>query len=440
MQNSLLGFLGNLMEKNCEHNCQKVKQKHIFCDNCYRSFNTIGGIVRSFAPNYVSNLQKSKELIRIMAHSALLTLENGMTFRGWAFGDIHAESMGEVVFNTALSGYQEIMTDPSYKGQIMTFTYPHIGNYGVNIFDVESDVIQCEGIIVKEYAKHYSNFRAHTGLGEWMKEHGTIGIEGLDTRKLVRVLRSSGVMRGIISAQSTEKELLERVQNVPQMEGLDLTGLVSTKQAYQWQNTDEPFVQPAISSGKRFRVAALDFGIKRNILRRLAAYNCDVTVYPGTTSADDILATNPDGIFLSNGPGDPAATTYAFDTIRTLAAKKPLFGICLGHQLIGLAFGASTYKLKFGHRGANHPVKNMITGAIEISSQNHGFAVDVQTLPDTLEATHINLNDNTLSGLRHKYLPVFSVQYHPEAAPGPHDSDYLFRDFIDLMERHGSVS
>lgn len=322
----------------------------------------------------------------------------------------------------------------------MTFTYPHIGNYGVNIFDVESDVIQCEGIIVKEYAKHYSNFRAHTGLGEWMKEHGTIGIEGLDTRKLVRVLRSSGVMRGIISAQSTEKELLERVQNVPQMEGLDLTGLVSTKQAYQWQNTDEPFVQPAISSGKRFRVAALDFGIKRNILRRLAAYNCDVTVYPGTTSADDILATNPDGIFLSNGPGDPAATTYAFDTIRTLAAKKPLFGICLGHQLIGLAFGASTYKLKFGHRGANHPVKNMITGAIEISSQNHGFAVDVQTLPDTLEATHINLNDNTLSGLRHKYLPVFSVQYHPEAAPGPHDSDYLFRDFIDLMERHGSVS
>ena len=322
----------------------------------------------------------------------------------------------------------------------MTFTYPHIGNYGVNIFDVESDAVQCEGIIVKEYAKHYSNFRAHTGLGEWMKEHGTIGIEGLDTRKLVRVLRSAGVMRGIISAQSTEKELLERVQNVPQMEGLDLTGLVSTKQVYQWHNTDEPFVQPAISSGKRFRVAALDFGIKRNILRRLAAYNCEVTVYPGTTSADDILATNPDGIFLSNGPGDPAATTYAFDTIRTLAAKKPLFGICLGHQLIGLAFGASTYKLKFGHRGANHPVKNMLTGAIEISSQNHGFAVDAHTLPDTLEATHINLNDNTLSGLRHKHLPVFSVQYHPEAAPGPHDSDYLFRDFIELMERHGSVS
>jgi len=194
------------------------------------------------------------------------------------------------------------------------------------------------------------------------------------------------------------------------------------------------------SSGKRFTVAALDFGIKRNILRRLAAYNCDVTVYPGTTSADDILATNPDGIFLSNGPGDPAATTYAFETIRALAAQKPVFGICLGHQLIGLAFGASTYKLKFGHRGANHPVKNLRTGAIEISSQNHGFAVDVQTLPDTLEATHINLNDNTLSGLRHKHLPVFSVQYHPEAAPGPHDSDYLFRDFIDLMDQYSSVS
>lgn len=375
-----------------------------------------------------------------MPHAALLTLENGMTFRGRAFGDIHAESMGEVVFNTALTGYQEIMTDPSYKGQIMTFTYPHIGNYGVNIYDVESDAIQCEGIIVKEYAKHYSNFRAHTSLGEWMKEHGKIGIEGLDTRKLVRVLRSSGVMRGIISAQSTEAELLERVRNVPQMEGLDLTGLVSTKHVYQWQQTDEPFIQKGNTSGKRFRVAALDFGIKRNILRRLAAYNCDVTVYPGTTSADEILATNPDGIFLSNGPGDPAATTYAFETIRVLAAQKPVFGICLGHQLIGLAFGASTYKLKFGHRGANHPVKNMLTGAIEISSQNHGFAVDMATMPAELEPTHINLNDNTLSGLRHKHLPVFSVQYHPEAAPGPHDSDYLFRDFIQLMEQYSSVS
>jgi len=372
-----------------------------------------------------------------MPQTALLALENGMTFRGMAFGDIYAESTGEVVFNTALTGYQEIMTDPSYKGQIMTFTYPHIGNYGINNSDMESDKIQCEGAIVREYSKHYSNFRAHTSLGEWMKEYGKIGIEGIDTRKLVRVLRSVGVLRGIISAQGTEQELIERAKAVPPMEGLDLTGLVSTEAPYEWNaDANEPFVPKGDMSGRRFRVAALDYGIKRNILRRLAAYNCDVTVFPGRTSAQEILASNPDGIFLSNGPGDPAATTYAFETIRTLAEKKPIFGICLGHQLIGLTFGANTYKLKFGHRGANHPVKNLDTNAIEISSQNHGFAVDAESLPSVLEPTHINLNDNTLSGLRHKELPIFSVQYHPEASPGPHDSDYLFRDFVHLMERY----
>lgn len=385
----------------------------------------------------ISNLQKYKELRRIMPQTALLALENGMTFRGMAFGDIYAESTGEVVFNTALTGYQEIMTDPSYKGQIMTFTYPHIGNYGINNSDMESDKIQCEGAIVREYSKHYSNFRAHTSLGEWMKEYGKIGIEGIDTRKLVRVLRSVGVLRGIISAQGTEQELIERAKAVPPMEGLDLTGLVSTEAPYEWNaDANEPFVPKGDMSGRRFRVAALDYGIKRNILRRLAAYNCDVTVFPGRTSAQEILASNPDGIFLSNGPGDPAATTYAFETIRTLAEKKPIFGICLGHQLIGLTFGANTYKLKFGHRGANHPVKNLDTNAIEISSQNHGFAVDAESLPSVLEPTHINLNDNTLSGLRHKELPIFSVQYHPEASPGPHDSDYLFRDFVHLMERY----
>lgn len=372
-----------------------------------------------------------------MPQTAILALENGMTFKGTAFGDTNAVCTGEVVFNTALTGYQEIMTDPSYKGQIMTFTYPHIGNYGVNHYDMESDKVQCEGAIVKEYSKHYSNFRAHMSLGDWMKEHGKIGIEGIDTRKLVRVLRSAGVMRGIIATDGTEQELIERAQQIPPMEGLDLTGLVSTKSAYQWQvNEEEPFVQKGDVTGKRFKVAALDFGIKKNILRRLASYNCDVTVYPGNTSPQEILAMNPDGIFLSNGPGDPAAATYAFDTIRTLATKKPIFGICLGHQLIGLAFGAKTYKLKFGHRGANHPVKNLLTNSIEISSQNHGFAVDAESLPAELEPTHINLNDNTLSGLRHKELPIFSVQYHPEASPGPHDSDYLFKDFVTLMTQY----
>lgn len=369
---------------------------------------------------------------------AILALENGMTFHGFAFGDLDAEAKGEIVFNTAMSGYQEILTDPSYKGQIMTFTYPHIGNYGINPDDDESESLQSEGIIVREIAKNYSNWRATKSLPEWMTEHNKIGIEEIDTRALVRILRSAGVMRGIISARELDPaRLTEMARAIPSMEGCDLTGSVTAYAPYRWKPEEAQLGYPAASSdGRRFRVAAFDFGIKRNILRRLAAWGCDIDVYPAATSAEEVLAGNPDGIFLSNGPGDPAAAVYAVETVKKLIGVKPIFGICLGHQLLGLAFGAKTYKLKFGHRGANHPVRHEPSGAVEISSQNHGFAVDAATLPPSVEPTHYNLNDNTLAGMRHTELPIFSVQYHPEASPGPHDSDYLFRQFIEMMAEH----
>ncbi len=372
-----------------------------------------------------------------MKKTAILALENGSIFHGFGFGNLDSESMGEVVFNTAMTGYQEIMTDPSYKGQIMTFTYPHIGNYGVNDLDVESNAIHAEGMIVKEYSAHFSNFRAKQSLGDWLKENNKLGIEGIDTRMLVRILRTEGAMRGIISSiESDPQVLVERARSLESMEGLDLTDRVTCDNKYQWIPQDEPFTLPEMSHKRRFRVAAYDFGIKRNILRRLSDYGCDVTVFPAQTSAEVVLEFQPDGIFLSNGPGDPAATTYAISTIQKLSGKKPIFGICLGHQLLALAYGAKTYKLKFGHRGANHPVKNLLTNIIEISSQNHGFAVDIESLPQELVPTHINLNDNTLSGIRHRELPVFSVQYHPESSPGPHDSDYLFKQFVDMMENN----
>lgn len=370
-----------------------------------------------------------------MRINAVLALENGMTFNGYAFGNTQSEACGEIVFNTAMSGYQEVITDPSYKGQIVTFTYPHIGNYGVNPHDVESAAIQAEGIVVHEYAKTYSNWRATQSLADYLKEAGKIGIEGIDTRKLVRILRSEGAMRCIITT-STEpvEQLIERVCALPSMNGLDLCPRVTTDKVYTYIPATVPGDLLDESPAPVWNVAALDFGIKNNILRRLSYYGCSVTVYPATTPAEDILATNPDGIFLSNGPGDPAAVHYGIETTKKLVASgKPVFGICLGHQILGLAFGANTYKLKFGHRGANHPVKNLLTGQIEITSQNHGFAVDLDTLPPELEATHLNLNDNTLSGFRHRHLPVFCVQYHPESSPGPHDSDYLFRDFTQLM-------
>ncbi|MBL7999478.1 MAG: glutamine-hydrolyzing carbamoyl-phosphate synthase small subunit [Candidatus Kapabacteria bacterium] len=370
---------------------------------------------------------------------ALLALENGMIFNGYGFGDCSAEACGEIVFNTAMSGYQEIITDPSYKGQIVTFTYPHIGNYGVNPHDVESSAIQAEGIVVHEYSKTYSNWRSTQSLGDYLASAGKIGIEGIDTRKLVRVLRSEGAMRCIITTSTEPHDaLLERVRALPSMNGLDLCPRVTCSAPFRYSElrADGDMIAPAAIE-PTYRVAAIDFGIKTNILRRLSHYGCTVDVYPADTAAETLLALDVDGYFLSNGPGDPAAVTYGIETSKNLIASgKPVFGICLGHQILGLAFGAATYKLKFGHRGANHPVKNLLTGSIEITSQNHGFAVDTDSLPAELEATHINLNDMTLSGFRHRTLPVFCVQYHPESSPGPHDSDYLFRDFTTLMEQH----
>lgn len=369
---------------------------------------------------------------------AILALENGMTIEGTAIGAIGAECSGELVFNTAMSGYQEILTDPSYKGQIVTFTYPHIGNYGVNPDDVESDRVQAAGLVVHELSPVVSNYRATRSLGSYLEEQGVAGIEGLDTRMLVRILRTEGALRCVIAHGDSldPHELVERARAVPSMNGLDLTPLVTTAEPYRWEGAsigEWDYRPEAAGSGPRRRVVAIDFGVKRNILRRLHHFGCDVTVVPAATTADQILAMNPDGVFLSNGPGDPAAVTVAIEAVRGLLGRKPIFGICLGHQILSLAVGASTYKLKFGHRGANHPVKNLRTGAIEITSQNHGFAVDPDSLPSRAVMTHVNLNDDTCAGVALTDVPAFAVQYHPEASPGPHDSDYLFEQFVAMM-------
>jgi carbamoyl-phosphate synthase small subunit len=369
---------------------------------------------------------------------AILALENGLTIEGSAIGAIGAECTGELVFNTAMSGYQEIVTDPSYKGQIVTFTYPHIGNYGVNPDDVESDRIQASGLVVHELSPVVSNYRATGSLQSYLETEGIAGIEGVDTRMIVRILRSQGAMRCVIAHGDSldPQELVERARAVPSMNGLDLTPLVSTAEPYRWEGSsigEWDYRPEASGGGPRRRVVAVDFGVKRNILRRLHHFGCDVTVVPATTTASQILAMNPDGVFLSNGPGDPAAVTVAIDAVRGLLGHKPIFGICLGHQILSLAVGASTYKLKFGHRGANHPVKNLRTGGIEITSQNHGFAVDPDSLPSRVEMTHVNLNDDTCAGVALNDVPAFAVQYHPEASPGPHDSDYLFEQFVAMM-------
>jgi carbamoyl-phosphate synthase small subunit len=369
---------------------------------------------------------------------ATLALENGAWFEGDAAG-APGEASGEVVFNTSMTGYQEILTDPSYAGQIVTMTAPEIGNYGITPGDAESRAPQVAGFVIREESPVASNWRSHSSLRDYLVRHGVVAISGVDTRALTRLLRSAGVMRGVIATGEVDPALLVRkATEVPSMEGADLVKGVTCDAPFDWTpSPDDEFAPaPERRAPRRLKIAAYDFGMKWNILRRFTAHGCDVRVYPATTPASELLASDPDGVFLSNGPGDPAALDYAIDNARQLIdADVPVFGICLGHQILSLALGGSTYKLKFGHRGANHPVKELESGKVEITSQNHGFAVDAQSLPDGVKVTHLNLYDGTVEGLRHETRPVFCVQYHPEAAPGPHDADYLFRQFLDEMEK-----
>lgn len=367
---------------------------------------------------------------------ALLALSDGTVFEGTSFG-APTEAIGEVVFNTSMTGYQEILTDPSYCGQLVVMTYPEIGNVGVNAEDVESVRPFVEGFIVKEYWPLPSNWRSRQSLGEYLRAHNIPGIDGIDTRALVRLLRDKGNLNAVLSTLDLDPErLVRRAQNAPTMIGRDLVGTVTCDAAYEWSEghwTLEQGYEMPTEPARRL-VVAYDFGIKRTILRNLVATGCRVRVVPATTPARDVLAMNPDGVFLSNGPGDPAAVPYAAETVRQLVGKTPMFGICLGHQILGLALGGRTYKLKFGHHGGNQPVMDLTTSKVEITSQNHGFAVDVDSLGGKAELTHINLNDRTVEGLAHKELPLFSVQYHPESSPGPHDANYLFRRFVALMD------
>ena len=374
----------------------------------------------------------------LLLDSAILALEDGTVFEGRSFG-APAERSGEVVFNTAITGYQEIFTDPSYTGQIVILTNPQIGNYGTASSDNEATKPYIEGLAVREFSSITSNWRSDEEAKEFLAQSGIPVISDLDTRTLVRHIRSRGVMRGVLSA--TEKDhhkLVEKARSIPSMAGLDLASRVSTPKRYNWTHSVDPCSPSEIitpNAERRFNVVAYDFGIKQNILRRLVHSGCNVTVVPALTSADDVLTLKPDGVFLSNGPGDPEPLHTQIDNIRRLIGKTPIFGICLGHQVLGLALGGKTYKMKFGHRGANHPVLNKTTQRVEITSHNHGFAVDPDSLSSNdVDHTHINLNDNTLEGFRHRREPVFCVQYHPEAAPGPHDSHYLFDDFVNLMK------
>jgi len=382
-----------------------------------------------------------------MSKEAILALEDGRIFRGQAWG-AEGERLGEIVFNTSMMGYQEILTDPSYAGQIVTMTYPLIGNYGVNQEDIESRRPFVEGFVVRELSEIVSNWRADLSLEQYLTGHGIVGISEIDTRALVRHIREKGAMRAVLSSiDSDERSLVGKARQAPQMLGRNLVDVVTCSAPYEWaeirdvRKTLDPV--SALNAGgllpgeEPFRVIAYDFGIKYYILRYLAALGCNVRVAPAGTPAADVLEQAPDGIFLSNGPGDPAVLTAITEQIRRLTTAAPVFGICLGHQLLAQAFGGRTYKLKFGHRGGNQPVKNLATGRIEITSHNHGFAVDPDSLdPNELEITHLNLNDGCLEGFRHRRLPVFSVQYHPEAGPGPHDATYLFHQFINSMREH----
>ena len=386
-------------------------------------------------------------------HEAILALEDGRVFRGRAWGAL-AERTGEIVFNTAMSGYQEILTDPSYAGQIVTMTYPLIGNYGVTPEDVESRRPFAEGFVVREYAELTSSWRAEQSLDAYLKQHGIVGISEVDTRALVRHIREKGAMRACLSAtDKDEQSVIRKAQAAPEMAGRNLVDDVTCDAAYEWVSPPDVAAETCPSLGefaqvvavradeKPFRVVAYDFGIKHYILRYLAASGCEVTVVPARTSAEEVMKLAPDGVFLSNGPGDPSALPEIVSNIRKLLTAAPIFGICLGHQLLALAFGGKTFKLKFGHRGGNQPVKNNRTNKIEITSHNHGFAVDPTSLdPNEIELTHFNLNDGCLEGLRHQRLPVFSVQYHPEAGPGPHDATYLFAEFIANMRSYRNPS
>ncbi len=371
----------------------------------------------------------------------MLALEDGTVFEGRSFG-FPGEKTGEAVFNTSMTGYQEILTDPSYKGQIVIMTYPLIGNYGINEEDIESQGPKVEAFVVKEISPIFSNWRSHQSLSEYLVRHRVMGVEGVDTRSLTRHIRIRGAMKAVLSTEDLDRDrMIEKAKASPGLIGRDLVREVTCEKPYEWTKSNDPLFSnleaQTFEPGRPYKVAVIDFGVKYNILRSLKEWNCDVIVLPATSTAETILSHQPDGILLSNGPGDPEGVPYAIETVRQLFGKKPIFGICLGHQLLGLAFGGRTFKLKFGHRGANQPVKDLVTGRVMITSQNHGFCVDPQSLdPEEVQLTQINLNDRTSEGMRHRTLPVFSVQYHPEASPGPRDTQALFAEFTRMMELH----
>jgi len=384
--------------------------------------------------------RNGNEETRMNRPAARLALENGTFFTGLSIG-AEGEAAGEVVFNTGMTGYQEVLTDPSYAGQIVTMTYPLIGNTGINDEDVESQRPWLAGFVMHEYSSFPSNWRSRRTLDDYLKEHDIVAISGIDTRKLTRIIRTTGAMRGIVSTvEFDDARLLDRARAIPGMAGSDFAKVVTCREPFRWKAGVEGSVPslPAMKgAAARHRVAVVDYGVKWNILRRLVAYGNELTVFPAFTPAEEVLASRPEGIILSNGPGDPAAVSYGIEAVRRfLDSGLPLFGICLGHQLMALALGGGTYKLKFGHRGINHPVKNLLTGAVEVTTQNHGFAVEWSSMDErSIELTHVNLNDGTVEGFRHRELPAFSVQYHPEASAGPHDSDYLFAQFSAIMEK-----